>query len=290
MLKKAKDKIANSKRNIGKQRISIKAINEKNISISEKSIDELDSTPKNSINKNSIKKNSPKSTNILKKLVVPIPEYYDLPYKYGNTLIRLLAQTPNTLFVYWEISDFDTENLKKLYGDDFFYKTKPILIVHNLTLNKHYEIEINDFANCWYINTEDANCKFDVELARKLINPSPTHQSTLYEQDITASRPINSSSIYTSNNSSDNSLQNTSKCIPEYINITKSNDLCSPNDHILFEKLQEFVVFRDAKTGDVTRRRIKSFKFLEDIYKFYKEMYAEEIEKNPSSQYFTKGR
>ena len=31
---------------------------------------------------------------------VSIVEYYDLPYKYGHTLIKLLAQTPKTLFVY----------------------------------------------------------------------------------------------------------------------------------------------------------------------------------------------
>ena len=71
---------------------------------------------------------------------IQIVEYYDLPYKYGNTIVRLLAQTPKTLFVYWEVSDNDIENFKKNYGDDFFKKTKPILVVHNLTLNKTSEI------------------------------------------------------------------------------------------------------------------------------------------------------
>ena len=104
------------------------------------------------------------------KKTVQVLEYYDLPYKYGNTVVRLLAQTPKTLFVYWEVSDSDIDNFKKTYGDDFFNKTKPILIVHNLTLNKTTEIEINDFANCWYLNTDDTDCKFDIELARKYID------------------------------------------------------------------------------------------------------------------------
>ena len=40
-----------------------------------------------------------------------ILEYYDLPYKYNKTVIKALAQNPNTLFVYWEISDEDIQNL-----------------------------------------------------------------------------------------------------------------------------------------------------------------------------------
>ena len=52
-----------------------------------------------------------------------ILEYYDLPYKYNKTVIKALAQNPNTLFVYWEISDEDIHNLKENYGD------KKVLIV-----------------------------------------------------------------------------------------------------------------------------------------------------------------
>ncbi|MBR2786951.1 MAG: DUF4912 domain-containing protein [Clostridia bacterium] len=213
-----------------------------------------------SLQKTANKKSNSKKSNRQNRNIEPLVEYYDLPFKYGNTLIRLLAQTPNTLFVYWEISDSDIENFKNLYGDDFFFKTKPILIVHNLTLDKHYEVEINDFANCWYLNTEDSDCRFDVELARKLILPS-------------------------SSNYSANSYGFKNASIPEYVSIATSNALQSPNDHVLLEKLKEFVVFKNVKTGEVIKKNIKSFKFLENTYKFYKEMYNEEIEKNPSSQF-----
>lgn len=202
---------------------------------------------KKSPKKQTVKRTTKKSN----KQPVQILEYYDLPYKYGNTVVRLLAQTPKTLFVYWEVSDSDIENFKKTYGDDFFNKTKPILIVHNLTLNKTTEIEINDFANCWYLNTDDTDCKFDIELARKFIEP----------------------------------VSNTDVEASDYLYLAQSNDLQSPNNHILFEKIQEFVVFRNVNNDNVVKKNIKSFKFLKDIYKFYKDMYDEEVLNNPSSQF-----
>ena len=185
------------------------------------------------------------------QLPIQITEYYDLPYKYGNTIIRLLAQTPKTLFIYWEVSDLDIANFKKLYGDNFFNITKPVIIVHNLTYNKTYEVEINDFANCWYLNTEDSDCKFDIELGRRFIKPD---FKIRFEQ-------------------------------PDYIHIATSNDIQSPNDHILFEKLKEFVVFKDVRNNRKIKKNIKSFKFLRDIYNFYQDMYEDEILKNPSSQF-----
>ena len=182
---------------------------------------------------------------------IEILEYYDLPYKYGNTLVKLLAQTPKTLFVYWEISDLDIANYKEKYGDNFFFITKPILIVHNLTLDETYEVEINDFANCWYLNIENADCKYDIELARKFI-----------QSPITKAAKKN-----------------------EYLFISKSNDLTAPNDHILLEKLVNFVTFRDVSTGEHIKKNIKSFKFLNDLYEFYKNMYKDEILNNPSSNF-----
>lgn len=178
---------------------------------------------------------------------IQIIEYYDLPYKYGNTIVKLLAQTPNTLFVYWEISNEDINGFMAKYGNDFFNLTKPVLIVHNLTLNKTTEVEVNDFANCWYLNTEEADCKYDIELARRFINPPKKSE--------------------------------------EYLYIAKSNDLNSPNDHIMFEKLTDIVIFKNYKTNEIVEENITSFKFLRDIYKFYQNMYKDELLKNPSSKF-----
>ncbi|MBR3002182.1 MAG: hypothetical protein IKF38_01225, partial [Clostridia bacterium] len=92
------------------------------------------------------KKANSKSTAKTKKSVkkaIPIVEYYDLPYRYNQTIVKLLAQTPTNLFVYWDISDEDRENYKKTYGENFFEETKPVLIIHNNTLNYSFEVEIN---------------------------------------------------------------------------------------------------------------------------------------------------
>ena len=88
-------------------------------------------TNKKEASKLTTKKNSKKSTNakksVPKKVIKPTPvEYYDLPYSYNQTVVKVLAQTPKTLFVYWEVSDADKEKFKKQYGESFFKTTKPV--------------------------------------------------------------------------------------------------------------------------------------------------------------------
>ena len=83
------------------------------------------------------------TTNLTQK--IEIIEYYDLPYRYNQTVVRVLAQTPTTLFIYWDISDVDRANFVKQYGEDFFNNTKPVLVIHNNTMHYSFEIEIDDF-------------------------------------------------------------------------------------------------------------------------------------------------
>lgn len=185
-----------------------------------------------------------------------ITEYYDLPEKYNQTVVKVLAQTPKTLFIYWEISDADIENYKKQYGENFFETTKPVLIIHNDNLNYSFEVEINDFANSWYLHINDSKSNYRIELGR---------------------RPIN------------NHLGMKS----DYICITSSNKIESPNDHILFNNSQKMVYFRNVKTNIETQRPISSLSFMRnmgkiyDIYDIYKELYKNEDDfnnlSNPSS-------
>ena len=188
---------------------------------------------------------------------IDVLEYYDLPYRYNQTIVKILAQTPKTLFVYWDISDSDRENYIKQYGKEFFDKTKPVLIIHNKTMNYTFEIEIHDFANCWYFNINDEKCEYSVELGR---------------------RP------------KENSIQ-----VPNnYLHITSSNKIESPNGHILFEKEQNVVFYKDVKTNqtfskDITK--IDFIKYLGKIYKMqeiYKKIYKDEQLldiNNPSSRF-----
>ena len=100
------------------------------------------------------------------KVRAEVVEYYDLPYRYNETIVKILYQTPDTLFVYWDISDKDRENYVKEYGENFFNITRPVLIVHNDTMNYSFEIPINDFANSWYLHINDSKCDYRVELGR----------------------------------------------------------------------------------------------------------------------------
>ena len=189
---------------------------------------------------------------------VEVVEYYDLPYRYNQTVVKVLAQTPTNLFIYWDISDEDRKNFEKHYGENFFETTKPVLIIYNDTLNYSFEVEINDFANSWYLHVSDSKCDYRVELGR---------------------RPITK----------------TEKLKDDYIYVSTSNEIESPNDKILFDRNQKMVYFRNVKTGTQTGKSITSLSFMRnmgkiyDIYDLYKEIYKTENvegiydESNPSS-------
>lgn len=191
---------------------------------------------------------------------VSIIEYYDLPYRYNQTIVKILAQTPQMLFVYWDISNNDKKAFEEQYGNDFFSKTKPVLIVHNETLNYSFEIEINDFANSWYLHVNDANSKYVIELGRKPLS-------------------------YNSNIKED------------YVFISSSNEIHSPNNHMLFEKFNPNIAYKNTKTGNLSVKdfsNIQNYKNIEKIYNvydLYKTIYKDELFKeildnevtNPSS-------
>ena len=198
------------------------------------------SSKKGSSKKSTVSKKTTKT--VTKKQLNSIVEYYDLPYRYNETVVKILAQTPTTLFIYWDISDNDRASYTQKYGTDFFNKTKPILIVTNKTMNYSFEVEINDFANNWYLHVNDANCDYSVELGR---------------------RPIE----YNSN-------------IDNYVYITTSNNIEMPNNHILFDKLGKSVFFRNVKNNTTIEYPIESISFMKklgNVCKLYREIYKNEI-------------
>ena len=200
---------------------------------------------------------SKRKSSTTKKQKVDIVEYYDLPYRYNQTVVKLLYQTPTTLFIYWDISVKDSEKLKEKYGEDFFEKTRPVLIVHNETKGYSFEVEINDFANCWYLNVKDSKCNYKIELGRRPFEVT-------YQGEVT-------------------SVKTTPKINTNYIPITYSNTIESPNDHVLLEKAQEMLYFRNVKTNEVTSKNIATLTYLKSIGKIYqvnelyKKFYNEEI-------------
>lgn len=213
------------------------------------------STKKTSTKKVTTTTKKSTSKKVVEKKILPV-EYYDLPQKYNQTVVKVLAQTPKTLFIYWEISDDDIEKFKKDYGENFFETTKPVLIIHNDTLNYSFEVEINDFANSWYLHVNDSKSNYRIELGRRPYQVNENIKS-------------------------------------DYIYITSSNEIESPNDHILFNNSQKMVYFRNVKTNVETAKPLTSLSFIKnmgkiyDIYDLYQELYKDEenIEDltNPSS-------
>ena len=125
---------------------------------------------KSSVSSRRTKKTTQKSEQQeTKRAKANIVEYYDLPYRYNQTVVKVLAQTPTNLFIYWDISDKDRKNFEKKYGEHFFENTRPVLIVHNDTIGYSFEVEINDFANSWYLNVADSKCDYRIELGRRPI-------------------------------------------------------------------------------------------------------------------------
>ena len=212
----------------------------------------------NSTTKKSTKPASKKvatKKNTRKKL--PVVEYYDLPNLYNQTIVKILAQTPSILFVYWDISDKDKQNYLEEHGKDFFNNTIPYLKVTNQTKNYSFDVEINDYANSWYINIPDSDCKYDVVLFRK-------PKSTEVKQ--------------------------------EDIYITSSNNLQTPNDHILFDSLGKTVFFKNVKTNEVEAKNTSSLSFINNIgriyniYDLYKEIYKNEILEDKLNSHLTSSK
>lgn len=263
--KKATKASATSKRTTTKKSTQTKSTTTKKASTAKKTTDSKKKVATSSKATTAKKKASTTRKTATKKVTkkatkkkVEIVEYYDLPYRYNQTVVKVLAQTPTNLFIYWDISEEDRKNFEKHYGENFFETTKPVLIIYNDTLNYSFEVEINDFANSWYLHVSDSKCDYRVELGR---------------------RPITK----------------TEKLKDDYIYVSTSNEIESPNDKILFDRNQKMVYFRNVKTGAQTGKSINSLSFIRnmgkiyDIYDLYKEIYkTENVEgiydaSNPSS-------
>ena len=86
--------------------------------------------------------------------------------------------------------------MEQKYGDRFFYETKPILLVHNQTLNYSFEIEIDDFTNSWYLHTPTSDCIFNIELGRKKITNCNFKRSCCYRFDTICNRIVSALFCY----------------------------------------------------------------------------------------------
>lgn len=259
LLKKATSKTSTTspKKDVSKT----KSTNKKNTTSKNKSSISTTKKEKKTSLVSNTKKTTTKKTTSKKKEPIYVLEYYDLPYRYNQTVVKVLAQTPTSLFVYWDISDEDRLKYQLKYGENFFDLTKPVLVVHNQTMNYSYEIDINDFANSWYLHINDPDCKYYMELGRR-----PQKVETL----------------------------------PSYIPIITSNKIDAPNNHVLFNSINQTgnIVYTNVKSKSVFNKTAstiipsmsKIYKSNDIVYNLYKNLYPNDwkiIEKsninNPSS-------
>lgn len=207
---------------------------------------------KKSATSKSVSKNTTSKKQVLKNIPVINNEYYDLPYRYNDTLVKILAQTPKCLFIYWDISDNDRQKYIQQYGQDFFNNTYPVLIVHNVTKNYDFEVTIDDFTNSWYLKINDEKCKYNIELGR---------------------RPrIND---YIPNG---------------YLYVTSSNEIEAPNNHILFDESANTIYFKNVKTNEIFEKNLANLVYITNLGKvkrlyslMYKEEKLDDLLGNPSS-------
>lgn len=193
-------------------------------------------------------------------------EYYDLPYRYNETVVKILAQTPKRLFVYWDVSDKDKNTYLNAFGEHFFEDTYPVLLIHNENKNYTREVPINDFANSWYLDIKDPRDRYTIQLGRKFkAHIKPQINPEIEETNI--------------------DLNN------DYLFIAMSNELEVPNDHVLFEEFKPYVKYRNVKTSVEEIKEVKAIIYKNEIKELYSKLYEGQIDivedvfelRNPSS-------
>lgn len=95
-----------------------------------------------------------------------------IPYRYGDTYLTAMVRDPYWLFAYWEIGKAAKEDVCRRYGARAWESSRPVLKVYDAT-NRYFfdsrqaaEIEINDFADNWYIHTGKPGHSYFIELSR----------------------------------------------------------------------------------------------------------------------------
>jgi hypothetical protein len=95
----------------------------------------------------------------------------DLPSQYDRDTIVLQVRDPHWLHSYWEIRGSTFQRLKGELGD-YFYKAKKVLRVYDVShivfngtnAHKSFDIQIDDYANNWYIDANGPGRSWCVDL------------------------------------------------------------------------------------------------------------------------------
>lgn len=98
----------------------------------------------------------------------------EFPVHYDKTQVNLLVRDPEWLYAYWEITATAQTDFSREFGNSWDI-SKPILRVYDVTGDegsKYYDIQIQDYADSWYIHVGKPNHTFFVDVGRVLPNGS----------------------------------------------------------------------------------------------------------------------
>jgi hypothetical protein len=103
------------------------------------------------------------------RLPRPLPQ--DLPCQYGQDRIVLQVRDPWWIHAYWEVSNATLERLRNELRDEF-YRAKRVLRVYDVSrivfngqnAHRFFDIQINEYANNWYIDTGGRGRSWCVDL------------------------------------------------------------------------------------------------------------------------------
>lgn len=102
--------------------------------------------------------------------------YYSLPQRYGDNRIILLARDPWWLHSYWDITEQRVNEVMLTAPDNERRNLKWALRVYDVTkvkdfapenANSFFDLEINFFANSWYVNVNQPERDWCVEIGLK---------------------------------------------------------------------------------------------------------------------------
>jgi len=110
-----------------------------------------------------------------RKPVLAGPKYFfksDIPDSYNETYMRAIPRDPQWVFAFWEISDETRRDLRSNIGESGFASAKRIVRLLDVTdiayngsnAERYVDIEINEFANNWYIQVPESGRSYVVEL------------------------------------------------------------------------------------------------------------------------------
>ncbi|WP_334110263.1 DUF4912 domain-containing protein [Thermodesulfitimonas autotrophica] len=100
----------------------------------------------------------------------------ELPRRYGEDRLVLLARDPHWLFAYWEVSATKQEEFQARYGPEAWRTSRPVLRLYDVTgikfegynANSYVDIPISEEADNWYLEVGQPNRTFCVDLGRLL--------------------------------------------------------------------------------------------------------------------------